>query len=168
MPEMTVEEGNRPGFIKDAPADNFQEGILTVDLPAEFGPKTSGKVRDIWVRDDKRVTVTTDRTSAFDRLICTVPSKGAILNMTSQWWFDQTGEIIPNHLIAVPHPNVLISRQAQEVVPVEMVVRNFMAKSSTSTSVYHNYENLGRRKIYGISFPDGLRANGKNFQWVRF
>ncbi|MCL6096158.1 MAG: phosphoribosylaminoimidazolesuccinocarboxamide synthase [Patescibacteria group bacterium] len=156
---MTVEEGNRPGFIKDAPAENFQEGILTVDLPQAFGLKTSGKVRDYWTVNGRRITVTTDRTSAFDKLICTVPLKGAVLNMTSQWWFSQTGEIIPNHLTAVPHPNVLISRQAQEVIPVEMVVRAFMAKSATSTSVYHNYENLGRRKIYGINFPDGLSAN---------
>ncbi len=153
------EDENRPGFIKDAPAENFAQGILEVDLPAEFGQRTQGKVRDTWVKSGERITVTTDRTSAFDRLICTVPSKGAVLNMTSKRWFNQTGEIIPNHLVSVPHPNVLISKQASEVIPVEMVVRAYMAKSSTSTSIYHNYVEEGRRNIYGIDFKGGLRAN---------
>jgi len=157
--EMSVEGSNHPGFIKDAPAENFTQGILTVDLPSEFGPKTSGKVRDIWVRDGVRVMVTTDRQSAFDRLICTVPSKGAILNMTSEQWFRQTQGIVPNHMIAVPHENVLIAEQAAEIVPVEIVWRGYMAKSATSTSVYSNYVNEGRRKIHGIDFPDGLLAN---------
>ena len=156
---MIVEGDNRPGFIKDAPAENFAQGILEVDLPAKVGPRKQGKVRDVWVRDDKRITVTTDRTSAFDRLICTIPSKGAILNLTSAWWFRRTQGIIPNHLVSVPHPNVLISRQAQEVIPVEMVVRAYMVKSSTSTSVYHNYVERNQRNIYGIDFLDGLRAN---------
>lgn len=154
------EDENRPAFIKDAPAENFAQGILEVDLSEdEFGPRKQGKVRDIWVRDGKRITVTTDRTSAYDRLICTIPSKGAILNLTSEWWFERTKEIIPNHLISVPHLNVLISKQASKVIPVEMVVRAYMAKSSTSTSVYHNYAELGRRNIYGIDFPEGLRAS---------
>lgn len=118
MPEMTAEGDNRPGFIKDAPAENFQEGILTVDLPPGFGPKKSGKVRDIWVKDDLRIMVTTDRLSAYDRLICTIPEKGQILNLTSAWWFRKTKQFAPNHMIAVPHPNVLIARQAQEVIPV--------------------------------------------------
>lgn len=157
---VKAEDGNRPGSIKDAPAENFAQGVLEVELPEDqFGPRKQGKVRDIWVIGDKRITITTDRTSAFDRLICTIPSKGAILNLTSEWWFEKTQEIIPNHLISVPHPNVLISEQASEVLPVEMVVRAYMAKSATSTSVYHNYVDKGRRNIYGINFPDGLLAN---------
>lgn len=157
--EMTTENEGRPSAIKDAPAENFRNGILEVDLPAEFGQRRQGKVRDIWVRDGKRITVTTDRTSAFDRLICTVPSKGAILNSTSVWWFNKTQSIIPDHVIDAPHPNVLIASQALEVIPVEVVVREYMAKSATSTSVYHKYVNEGQRKIYGIDFPNGLRAN---------
>lgn len=158
MPKMTAEGDNRPGFIKDAPAENFSQGILTVDLPSEFGPKTSGKVRDIWQRDNLRVMVTTDRQSAFDRLICTIPLKGTVLNLTSAWWFEETKDIVPNHLIDA-YKNILIARQAAEIVPVEVILRDYMAKSATSTSVFHNYENLGRRKIYGIDFPNGLVAN---------
>ena len=156
---IRAEGENRPSFIKGAPAENFAQGILEVELPAEFGPRTQGKVREIWLRDGKRITVTTDRTSAFDRLICTAASKGEVLNLSSGWWFERTSDIVPNHMISIPHPNVLISKQAAEVIPVEVVVRAFMAKSSTSTSVYHNYADLGRRNIYGIDFPDGLRAN---------
>lgn len=154
-------ENERPSIIKDAPAENFKNGIKTLDLPSEFGPKFSGKVRDVWQKDGKRITVTTDRTSAFDKLICTVPSKGAILNLMSAWWFEKTSDIVPNHLIDTPHVNVTISRQAAEVIPVEMVMREFMAKSSTSTSIYHNYVTIGRRNIYGIDFPDGIEANSR-------
>ncbi|MDO8625068.1 MAG: phosphoribosylaminoimidazolesuccinocarboxamide synthase, partial [Candidatus Diapherotrites archaeon] len=63
------------------------------------------------------------------------------------------------HMISVPHPNILLARQAVRVLPVEVVVRGYMAKSATPTSVYHNYAELGRREIYGLRFPDGLRAN---------
>lgn len=157
---MSPTERGRSAYQEGVPPENLGHGILEVDLPEDqFGPRTQGKVRDIWVRDGNRITVTTDRTSAFDRLICTVPSKGEILNITSDWWFEKTQEIIPNHLISVPHPNVLISEQASEVLPVEMVVRAYMAKSATSTSIYHNYVERGRRNIYGINFPDGLLAN---------
>lgn len=146
------------------PGENFSAGLLTVeDLPG-FGPSTSrGKVRDIWVVDTKhgqvRVMVTTDRTSAYDRLVCTVPGKGQVLNKLSEFWFDQTKDIVPNHLLSVPHPNVMIAREAEAMLPVEVVLRRYMAKSSTSTSVYHNYIEGGRRRIYGIDFPEGLRAN---------
>lgn len=156
---MTLEDGKRSFLIKDAPAENFASGILEVDLPAEFGPRTQGKVRDIWVLDGKRIMITTDRQSAFDRLICTIPSKGAILNSTSVWWSNKTQSIVPDHIITIPHLNVIIARQAAEVIPVEVVVREYMAKSATSTSIYHSYVEKGRRKIYGIDFPDGLLAN---------
>ncbi|OGH37751.1 MAG: hypothetical protein A3B44_00055 [Candidatus Levybacteria bacterium RIFCSPLOWO2_01_FULL_38_21] len=132
--------------------------MLEVNLPPEFGPKTSGKVRDIWVRNGVRIMVTTDRQSAFDRLICTIPLKGIVLNATSAWWFKKTQDIIPNHVIDV-HQNILIARQAAQVIPVEVVWREYMAKSATSTSVYHNYVDKGRRRIHGIDFPDGLLAN---------
>lgn len=151
-------EQNRFPQMESVPPENFKNGIVTVDLTPGFGPKTSGKVRDIWVRDNERITVTTDRTSAFDKLICTVSSKGAILNKTSEWWFDKTQGIIPNHMISTPHVNVLISQQA-EPVPVEMIVRAFMAKSYTSTSLYYNYFELGRRRIYGIDFSDNISPN---------
>lgn len=146
--------------IAESPKENFERGLLTVDIP-DLGSKIQGKVRDIWVTSDKglRVMVTTDRQSAYDRMICTVPGKGAVLNLMSAWWFGKTKDFAPNHFIAAPHPNVLIARQAEVTIPVEVVWRAYMARSSTSTSVYYNYVNLGRREIYGIKFPEGLRAN---------
>ena len=153
---MSVE---RKLSISEAPSENFSRGLLEVEIP-ELGPKISGKVRDIWVSDSGlRVMVTTDRLSAYDRVICTVPGKGQVLNLLSAFWYEETQDIVPNHLIAVPHPNVLIARQAQETLPVEVVLRRYMAKSSTSTSVYYNYADLSRREIYGIKFPDGLKPN---------
>lgn len=148
--------------IADAPKENFSRGLLQVEMP-EFGTPIRGKVRDIWIIDVQgqqvRIMVTTDRQSAYDRLICTVPGKGQVLNLLSEYWFENTRDIIPNHMIAVAHPNVIIARQAQDTLPVEVVLRRYMARSSTTTSVYHNYVDRQRREIYGIKFPEGLRAN---------
>lgn len=144
--------------VLGVPAENFSQGLFEVEIP-ELGPKLAGKVRDMWVVGDKRVIVTTDRQSAFDSIICTIPGKGAVLNSLSAWWFEETRHIAPNHLITVPHPNVMITKQAEKVIGVEVVLRRYMARSSTKTSVYYNYSQLGRRNIYGIVFPEGLKAN---------
>jgi phosphoribosylaminoimidazole-succinocarboxamide synthase len=148
--------------IHEAPSQNFSNGLMNVEIP-ELGAPIKGKVRDCWVINkggvDYRAMVTTDRQSAFDRLICTIPGKGQVLNMLSAYWFDKTKDAIANHMVEVPHPNVLIARQAKETFPVEIVLRRYMAKSSTSTSVYHNYVDQGRREIYGIKFPEGLKPN---------
>lgn len=155
---MTAERPN-----SEIPYQNIARGFLEADMPYWMGPVERGKVRDNWVPELRgkkyRVQVTTDRLSAFDKAICAIPEKGKVLNMLSSFWFDETRDIIPNHKISVPHPNVLIAEQVAVTLPVEVVIRRFMARSSTSTSVYHNYVDLGRRDIYGIDFPEGLRAN---------
>lgn len=142
----------------EAPSQNFERGLRRVDLSG-LGDVESGKVRDMVIVDGLRVTVTTDRTSAYDAQICTVPGKGAILNLLSNFWFNRTEDIIRNHSIFTPHPYVLVSHQAKEKLPVEIVLRRYMVRSQTSTSVYYNYVELGRRNIYGIDFPAGLVAN---------
>lgn len=152
----------------EVPKENFARGLLTVDIPELGHKEDQTKVRDIWIveKDGElfRVMATTDRTSAYDKLICTVPGKGQVLNLLSAFWFKETRNIVPNHMIAIPHPNVLIATQA-EPFPVEVVLRRHMARSSTPTSVYTNYfgdESRGikaRRQIYGIDFPDGLQPN---------
>ena len=146
----------------ETPSQNFSRGLMSVEIP-KLGAPIKGKVRDCWVINkdgvDYRIMVTTDRQSAYDRLICTVPGKGQVLNLLSAFWFDLTKDIVPNHVVEVPHPNVLIAKEAKDTLPVEIVLRRYMAKSSTSTSVYHNYFDLGRREIYGIKFPDGLQSN---------
>lgn len=148
--------------LSETPSQNFSKGLMNAEIP-ELGVPVKGKVRDCWIIRkegiDYRALVTTDRQSAYDRLICTIPGKGQVLNLTSAYWFEQTKDIIANHMVDVPHPNVLIARQARETLPVEVVLRRYMAKSSTSTSIYHNYADQGKREIYGVKFPDGLQSN---------
>lgn len=148
-------------FQPEIPSANFSRGLYQVEIP-ELGKPQRGKVRDNWVvkKGEKtfRLMVTTDRQSAFVRTVCTVPYKGQISNLTSKFWFEHTKDIIPNHVVAVPGPNILIAKHAKAVLPVEVVVRRHMAGTSP-TSLHYNYFHLGRREIYGIQFPDGLRPN---------
>lgn len=139
------------------PRTNFRAGLVSVEI-TELDEPIHGKVRDMWIVGDKRVIVTTDRQSAFDRLICTIPGKGRVLNELSGFWFEKTKDIVPNHMISIPHSNVLIARNAKETLPVEVVLRRYMARSTTPTSIYQNYHE-GQRKIYGIDFPDNLWPN---------
>lgn len=146
----------RPDINRSSEA-NFAYGLRTVEFP-ELGKKHEGKVRDYWEVGDKTVFVTTDRQSAYDAIVGTIPGKGKALNETSAWWAKNTADIIPNDVIAIPHPNVKIARRAAAMIPVEMVFRRYMARSSTSTSIFKNYSE-GRRNIYGIDFPQDLQPN---------
>ncbi len=131
--------------------------IKTVNLKG-LGKKQQGKVRDFYVLKDRRVIITTDRQSAFDVNLGHIPGKGAVLNQLAAFWFEKTKDIIPNHLIAVPDPNVTIARNV-ELIPIEMVVRGYMT-GVTITAIWPSYER-GERVIYGITFPDGLKKNQK-------
>jgi phosphoribosylaminoimidazole-succinocarboxamide synthase len=121
-----------------------------------FGAKSSGKVRDIYQQNGQRFLITTDRVSAFDRVLGTIPYKGQVLNELSAWWFEQTRDLVPNHLLGVPDPNVTIARAALPL-PVEVVVRGYIT-GVTSTSLWTLYEQ-GERQPYGVSLPDGLKKN---------
>lgn len=129
----------------------------TLNLPL-LGQKFQGKVRDTYILDGKRILITTDRISAFDRVLGYIPYKGQVLNLLSQFWFEKTSDIIPNHLIEVIHPNVSIVKDAKPY-PVEMVVRGFLT-GVTTTSIWYSYE-AGERRIYGYNFPDGMKKNQK-------
>lgn len=153
---MTVEKGSLP--VPEAPRQNFARGLYEAEIPELDSPK-KGKVRDSWIIGDKRIMVTTDRQSAFDQVVSLTPGKGQVLNLFSAFWFEQTKDIIPNQMIAIPHPNVIVAKQAEKTLPVEVVLRRYMARSSTSTSIYHNYAERGRREIYGLKFPEGLQPN---------
>lgn len=123
-----------------------------------FGKKHTGKVRDTYILDDKRIIITTDRQSAFDKVLGHIPYKGAVLNQLAAFWFEKTSDIIGNHMISVPDPNVSIVQNC-ELVPIEMVVRGYIT-GVTDTSIWGSYER-GERVIYGIKFPDGLKKNQK-------
>jgi phosphoribosylaminoimidazole-succinocarboxamide synthase len=119
--------------------------------------KTSGKVRDWYdLPDGKRLIITTDRLSAFDRVLAAVPYKGQVLNQLSAWWFEQTRDIVPNHLISLLDPNAAVVNIA-EPFPVEVIVRGYVT-GVTSTALWYRYS-IGERKIYGYEFPEGLQKN---------
>jgi len=126
-----------------------------VDLPF-LGPKSQGKVRDIYGRGEKLILVTTDRLSAFDRILGLVPYKGQVLNQLAAFWFKQTEEIVANHLLELPDPNVAVVRTCT-TLPVEVVVRGYIS-GVTQTALWYRYIQ-GERTIYGIDFPDGLQKN---------
>jgi len=126
-----------------------------IDLP--LPGKASGKVREWFdLPGDQRLIVTTDRLSAFDRIVACVPFKGQVLNQLTNWWFDQTSDIIPNHKISVPDPNAVVAAVAKPFL-VEVIVRGYIT-GVTSTALWYRYS-LGEREIYGYSFPDGLHKN---------
>lgn len=131
--------------------------VKTVDLK-RFGKKHQGKVRDYYLFDKKRILITTDRISAFDVVLGLIPYKGAVLNLLSAFWFEKTKDIIPNHVISVPHPNITIAKNVK-LIPIEMVVRGYIS-GVTGTSIWGSYQK-GERVIYGIKFPEGLQKNQK-------
>lgn len=116
-----------------------------------------GKVRDLFSLPDERwLIVTTDRLSAFDRVLTSIPFKGQVLNQLSAFWFERTSDIIPNHLLGVPDPNVSLVHEC-ETLPVEVVVRGYIT-GVTQTALWYRYS-LGERHIYGYDFPDGMEKN---------
>jgi len=117
-----------------------------------------GKVRDCYIDRERgeRVIVVTDRLSAFDKVIGLIPSKGQVLNQLARFWFERTAHLAPNHMIAVPDPNVMIAREC-EPLPVELVMRAYLT-GVTSTSIWRAYER-GDRTFCGHPLPDGMRKN---------
>ncbi|MBI1881082.1 MAG: phosphoribosylaminoimidazolesuccinocarboxamide synthase [Chloroflexi bacterium] len=129
--------------------------LLRVDLP-ELGPRLEGKVRDSYRLGRQRVLITTDRVSAFDRVLGAIPFKGQVLNQLSAWWFEQLQGVVANHVVSIPDPNVTIAREA-ESLPVEVVVRGYIT-GVTSTSLWTLYRQ-GVERPYGLDLPPGLRKN---------
>ena len=124
----------------------------------KIGKKYEGKVRDNYILDGKRIIITTDRISAFDRVLCTLPFKGQVLNQTAAFWFEKTKHIVKNHVLEVPDPNVLVAKECR-LIPVEMVVRGYIT-GVTTTSAWYNYER-GVRNFCGNILPDGMRKDEK-------
>jgi len=120
---------------------------------AGLGTPHHGKVRDSYVGRGRRVIVTTDRLSAFDRVLTTLPFKGQVLNGCAAFWFERTKAAVPNHVLAVPDPCAMVVTEC-ELIPVEMVVRAYLT-GSTSTSIWVRYEQ-GDRLYCGHPLPDGL------------
>ena len=132
--------------------------ILKTASLKSFGKKYSGKTRDFYIVNDKRIIVSTDRISAFDRVLDYIPHKGSVLNLLSIFWFDKTRDIIPNHFISSLDVNTMVVKNAK-LIPIEMVVRGYIT-GVTDTSIWGSYEK-GERIIYGLRFKNGLRKNQK-------
>lgn len=123
-----------------------------------LGQKRAGKVRDVYVAEDKVTLVATDRHSSFDRIIAYVPLKGEVLNQISAFWFENTKDIIPNHVISVPDPSVLVAKKCTPL-PIEAVMRGYIT-GVTGTSLWTQYQ-AGKRDFGNFTLPDGLRKNQK-------
>ncbi len=120
-----------------------------------IGQKYEGKVRDVYdVGNGELVIVTTDRISAFDRVLGTIPHKGQVLNEFSAFWFEQTRDIAPNHLIKVIDPNISVVKKTERI-SLEIVVRGYLT-GSTDTSIWKRYEN-GERNFAGLILPNNLK-----------
>lgn len=116
-----------------------------------------GKVRDNYdLPDGRRIIIATDRLSAFDVILTSIPFKGQVLTQIARYWFEETADICPNHVLGYPDPNVVVGTRL-DILPVEIVVRGYLA-GSTGTSILTKYRN-GERDMYGIRLPDGLRDN---------
>ncbi len=130
----------------------LQEAVIP-ELPNYY----RGKVRENYdLADGRRILISTDRLSAFDRAIACIPYKGQVLTQTARFWFENTADICPNHVLEYPDPNVVVG-QRLEILPVEVIVRGYLA-GTTGTSILTMYKQ-GKREMYGIRFPDGLRDN---------
>ena len=127
------------------------------DLDIALTDRRDGKVRVSYaLSDHRRLFVTTDRLSAFDRIIAGVAYKGQVLNQLSWWWFEHTRDLVANHALSTPDPNVLVARDANPL-SVEVIVRGYIT-GVTDTALWTRYA-AGERVIYGYAFPDGLRKN---------
>ena len=118
-----------------------------------------GKVRDNYdLADGRRILISSDRLSAFDLNLAAIPFKGQVLTETARYWFEATQDICPNHVLDYPDPNVVVGLRL-DILPVEIVVRGYLA-GTTGTSILTMYKS-GKREMYGIRLPDGLKPNQK-------
>ena len=141
---------------KDRIKTELNNTLTDTDLKALV--KRTGKVRDQYEFDNQIVLITTDRQSAFDRVLASIPFKGQVFNLTSAWWFEQTKQIIDNQVLKIPDPNITLAKTCT-VFPIEFVVRGFIT-GSTSTSLWTVYKN-GDREYCGNKLEEGLVKNQK-------
>ncbi len=140
--------------LRDGLSRHLDSHFTEVDIArlSGFGEHRRGKVRDLFVGEDEIVMITSDRLSAFDVVLTSIPCKGAILNAITVGAFEATRDICPNHLIDTPHPNILRVRKATPL-PIEVIVRRYI-----TGSLWRDYE-ANRHGVYEVDIPRGLRAD---------
>tara|TARA_X000000368_G_scaffold348408_1_gene288187 strand:- start:2076 stop:3029 length:954 start_codon:yes stop_codon:yes gene_type:complete len=119
-----------------------------------LGRHYRGKVRDNYYLDNQILMVTSDRVSAFDHVLGTIPFKGQILSDIASFWFHKTQDIVPNHYIKSIDPQVLLVKEAKPL-PVEVIVRKYI-----TGSLWRDYEN-SKHHVYDLDFGDNLVKNQK-------
>jgi phosphoribosylaminoimidazole-succinocarboxamide synthase len=127
--------------------------LRQIDLPA-LGELYRGKVRDNYSRGDKIVMITTDRVSAFDHVLGTIPFKGEVLSRLTAFWFEKVKDLAPTHLVDVPDPSVQVVKRAK-ALPIEIVIRDYI-----TGSLWRDYL-AGKAGAYGIEWPKGLKKDQK-------
>jgi len=143
-------------MVDDATLAQGLSLVLTGTNFEGLGERYEGKVRDNYTRGGTRFIVVTDRISAFDRVLGTIPFKGQVLNALSNFWFEATRDIAKNHSVRMPDPNVLECIEC-EPLRMELVVRAYIT-GTTSTSIWTHYA-AGKREFCGHALPDGLVRN---------
>ena len=123
---------------------------------ANLGERYEGKVRDNYTQGARRILITSDRLSAFDRVIALIPFKGEVLNAITKFWFENTKDICPNYIESYPDPNVIVGKECKPIM-LEMIVRGYIT-GSTTTSAWYNYEK-GVRNFCGNALQEGLKKN---------
>lgn len=152
---MSTSPKARPALIEQLKS-GLNKTVQETDFPS-LGRKYEGKVRDNYTtKDGRRYVIATDRISAFDRVIGTLPFKGQLLTSMAAFWFDKTKGVAPNHLLSLPDPNVMECVECTQL-PVEMVVRAYVT-GVTSTSIWTHYA-AGKREFCGHRLPDGMKKN---------
>ena len=126
--------------------------LRQADFPG-LGELYRGKVRDNYAKGDHIAMITTDRLSAFDRVLTTVPFKGEVLNRLTVFWFDKTKDLVPNHILDVPDPSVLVVRKLTPL-SLEMVVRGYL-----TGSLHRDYKAGKGAKAYGIDLPSDMKKD---------
>ncbi len=132
--------------------------VITETNLEGIGEKKVGKVRDIYIGEKNITLVATDRHSSFDRIIAYIPFKGEVLNQISAFWFENTKDIIENHVISVSDPNVLVAKKCKPL-PVECVMRGYIT-GVTGTSLWTHYKD-GKRDFGNFTLPEGIKKNQK-------
>jgi phosphoribosylaminoimidazole-succinocarboxamide synthase len=133
----------------------LERTLLGTDFSG-LGEKYEGKVRDCYIKAGRRIIVVTDRISAFDVVLGTIPFKGQVLNQIAWHWFELSRAVAPNHVLSVPDPVVTVGVECQ-LLPVEFVMRAYLT-GVTSTSIWRHYEG-GSRVFCGHQLPEGMRKN---------
>lgn len=123
-----------------------------------LGERQAGKVRESYLQKERRLIVTTDRVSAFDCVLGTIPFKGQVLNQMAGFWFESTRAVVPNHVIDIPDPNVMVVHECEQLA-LEFIVRGYIT-GVTKTSAWFNYEK-GVRHFCGNDLPEGLKKDQK-------